>query len=102
QFMLGLLEHSPDLYLDEIQEQLYSLYWVDISIATIWQTMKHLGISSKKVSRLSKGSYTMVIGNEPPDQIVCVNESAMNILTTFWMNGWSYGGLCAHKRCNFV
>jgi hypothetical protein len=44
----------------------------------------------------------MVIGDEPPDQIVCVDESTVNILTTFRMNGWSYGGLQAHKRCNFI
>ncbi|KIK76757.1 hypothetical protein PAXRUDRAFT_412676 [Paxillus rubicundulus Ve08.2h10] len=36
EFMLALLQHSPDLYLDEIQEQLLTLHQVDISLTTIW------------------------------------------------------------------
>lgn len=47
--MLALIEHAPDIYLDEIQEQLQDLHDVDISLATIWRTLKRLGIGSKKV-----------------------------------------------------
>jgi transposase len=50
QFMLALLEHSPDIFLDEIQEQLFSLHDLDISLSTIWRTLKRLGIISKKVN----------------------------------------------------
>jgi hypothetical protein len=46
QFMLALIEHSPDIYLDEIQEQLRDLHEVDVSVATIWRTLKRLGIGS--------------------------------------------------------
>jgi hypothetical protein len=49
QFMLALLEHSPDLYLDEIQEQLEVQHNVEVSVATIWRTLKRLGIGSKSV-----------------------------------------------------
>jgi transposase len=47
--MLGLLEHSPDLYLDEIQEQLLVQHEIDVSLSTIWRTLKRLGIGSKSV-----------------------------------------------------
>jgi hypothetical protein len=47
--MLALLEHSPDLYLDEIQEQLKSLHDLDVSIAMIWRTLKRLGLTNKQV-----------------------------------------------------
>lgn len=50
--MLALIEHSPDIYLDEIQEQLRDLHEVDVSVMTIWQTLKRLGIGSKKVCSL--------------------------------------------------
>ena len=46
--MLALLKHSPDIYLDEIQEQLQEQYKIDVS--TISQTLKRLRISSKAVS----------------------------------------------------
>jgi hypothetical protein len=44
----------------------------------------------------------MEIGQEPPDRIVCADESAVNILTSYRENGWAYKGVRAHKRCNFV
>jgi hypothetical protein len=50
--MLSLIEHFPDIYLDEIQEQLRDLHDVDVSLATIYQTLKRLGIGSKKVCGL--------------------------------------------------
>jgi hypothetical protein len=50
--MLSLIERFPDIYLDEIQEQLRDLYDVDASLATIYQTLKWLGIGSKKVCGL--------------------------------------------------
>jgi transposase len=53
QMMLALLEHSPDLYLDEIQEQLLAQHDVDISLSTVCRTLRRLGISSKKVTEFS-------------------------------------------------
>ena len=50
QFMLALLDRNPDIYLDEIQEQLGDQHGIEISLATIWRTLKRLGITSKKVS----------------------------------------------------
>jgi transposase len=49
QFLLALIDHTPDIYLDEIQEELYLQHDVDVSLATISRTMKRLGLSSKKV-----------------------------------------------------
>jgi hypothetical protein len=47
--MVALLEHSPDLYLDEIQEQLGDMHGIDVSLATVIRTLKRLGYSNKKV-----------------------------------------------------
>jgi transposase len=49
--MLALLEHSPDIYLDKIQEQLQEQHNCIASLNTISRTLKRLGISSKKLSR---------------------------------------------------
>lgn len=48
-FMLALLEHTPDLYLDEIQEQLHEQHDISVSLAAISWTLKRLGMSSKKM-----------------------------------------------------
>jgi arginine repressor len=50
QFIIALLEHSPDLYLDEIQEQLDEQHGIHVSLSTISRTLKRIGITSKKVS----------------------------------------------------
>jgi hypothetical protein len=49
QMMLAMLEHSPDLYLDEIQEQLSAVHALELRLKTISCTLKCLGITSKKV-----------------------------------------------------
>lgn len=47
--MLALIERSPDIYLDEIQEQLLELHGINVSLSAICKTLKRLGMSSKKV-----------------------------------------------------
>jgi len=125
--MLALLKHSPDIYLDEIQEQLQEQYKIDVSFSTISWTLKRLGISSKAVSstylsyislflltfqKLSKiaaehceeawHDFALIIGGEPPKYLVTSDEAAVNILTSYRLNGWSTKGLKAHKQCCFV
>lgn len=51
--MLALIEHSPDMFLDEIQDELHEQHGLDISLSTIWRTLKRLGIESKKVRHIS-------------------------------------------------
>ncbi|KAI6137827.1 hypothetical protein BKA82DRAFT_171143 [Pisolithus tinctorius] len=109
EFMLALLEHSPDLYLEEIQQQLLLLHNIEVSIATIWRTLKHLGLSSKKLSQIASErseeahrEFTMAIGEDSPDHIVCIDESAVNVLMMFRLNGWSHSSMQAHKHCNFI
>ncbi|KAH7910153.1 hypothetical protein BJ138DRAFT_974421, partial [Hygrophoropsis aurantiaca] len=95
EFMLGLLEHSPDLYLDELQDQLFVLHGLDVSLAIIARTLKQLGITSKAISCVAselseeaRRNFAYEISKETPDRIVCVDESAVNVLTTYWLNGW--------------
>jgi hypothetical protein len=52
-----LIEHSPDIYLDKIQDQLYEQHNIDISLPTIWETLKRLGITSKKVLIRTSSSF---------------------------------------------
>ncbi|KAF8230764.1 hypothetical protein L208DRAFT_1064332, partial [Tricholoma matsutake] len=108
-FMLVLLDHDPDLYLDEIQQQLEDQHGVIVSLATVWQTLRRLGITSKKLSRAALErcadacqEFTLKVGNEPPERLVCVDEAAVNILTSYRENGWSRQGLHARKRTKFV
>ncbi|KAJ7763529.1 hypothetical protein DFH07DRAFT_697397, partial [Mycena maculata] len=95
-FMLALIEQTPDIYLDEIQEHLYIQHDIDVSLDTISRTLHRLGYGSKKLSKQAaercadaRRDFVMAIGNEPPERIVCADESAVNILTSYRQNGWS-------------
>ena len=93
--MLALMDHTPDMYLDEIQDQLYTQHEVDVSLATISCTLKRLGISLKQVNlsvllkhvehtdslQLSRETaerceharrdFLVEIGDEPAECLVC-------------------------------
>ncbi|KAF8475260.1 hypothetical protein DFH94DRAFT_672848 [Russula ochroleuca] len=99
-FMLALLEHSPDIYLDKIQEQLQEQHNFTASLNTISQTLKRLGISSKKLSRTAaercqeaRNAFALEIGTYPAEYLVAGDKVAINVLTTYRANGWSVQGL---------
>jgi transposase len=107
--MLAILERDPDLYLDEIQDELYFQHGIEASLSTIWRTLRRLGLSMKKLSRAAaersehqRRLFTLAIGGEPLERIVTADESAVNVLTTFRENGWAYRGKRAQKATNFV
>ena len=43
------LEHTLDLYLDELAKKLESQHGRVVGITTIWCTLQHLGLRKKKV-----------------------------------------------------
>lgn len=49
QFLLRLTERNPDIYLDEMQDQLRSQHGVIVGLSTIWDTLTELGLSRKRV-----------------------------------------------------
>jgi hypothetical protein len=125
--MLALIDHDPDIFLDEIQDQLEDQHGVIVSIATIWRTLKRLGITSKNVCcvcihgeatlipfdiQLSRAAserceaarceFTLQVGGEPVERFVCGDEAAVNVLMSYRENGWAQHGIRARKRTRFV
>ncbi|KAF8500583.1 hypothetical protein JB92DRAFT_2656744, partial [Gautieria morchelliformis] len=49
EFILALLEQQPDIYLDDIAEELLAQRNVSVSLSTIQRTLELLGVTSKKV-----------------------------------------------------
>jgi hypothetical protein len=47
--LVGLVQCYPDMYLDEMQNQLQQIHGIIVGISTIWETLKELGLSCKKV-----------------------------------------------------
>ncbi|KAF8160541.1 hypothetical protein K438DRAFT_1460794, partial [Mycena galopus ATCC 62051] len=84
--MPATLEHSPDLYLDEIQEQLSAVHGLELCLMTISRTLKRLGMTSKKLSKPAaerceeaRRDFALEVGRYPASYLVTADESAVNL-----------------------
>jgi transposase len=50
QFLLGTVQKTPDLYLDELREMLQASCGTEVSHTTVWRTLCRYGFTMKKVS----------------------------------------------------
>ncbi|KAJ3928486.1 MAG: hypothetical protein NXY57DRAFT_872295, partial [Lentinula lateritia] len=92
--MLGLIEHSPDIYLDEIQDELYYAHGLQLSTSTIWRTLRRLGIWNKQLSKAAaehceetRLTFMFETGMIKPEYLVFADECSVNIHTTYRLNG---------------
>jgi hypothetical protein len=91
--------------LEDVEE---AWYWFEIGTVLVSELPSQL----KLILQLSKvaaercaearRTFAMEIGNEPPERVVCADESAVNILTSYRDNGWAFKGVRARKRAHFV
>jgi len=49
QFLLGVVQKTPDLYLDELKEMLMMSSGTEVSLTTVWRTLHRAGYTMKKV-----------------------------------------------------
>ncbi|KAH7084050.1 hypothetical protein BKA62DRAFT_581112, partial [Auriculariales sp. MPI-PUGE-AT-0066] len=87
-FIIACLEHSPDLMLDELKDELWLKYRLAVPLSTLCRTLEEmdmpLKILSKRACEASKEKrdrFMAEIYMEPPERLVFVDESAVNMLT---------------------
>ncbi|KAF8289105.1 hypothetical protein DL93DRAFT_2033173, partial [Clavulina sp. PMI_390] len=85
-YMMALLDSHPDLYLDEVQAALRSVFESSPSLSTISRTLKLLGYSSKRLSKCAiernaelRNNYLKEIGLYSPEQLVFADETSVNL-----------------------
>ncbi|KZV97950.1 hypothetical protein EXIGLDRAFT_563188, partial [Exidia glandulosa HHB12029] len=49
EFVINMLEHSPDLYLEEMKDELWYRHRAAVTLSALDNTLKELGITYKKV-----------------------------------------------------
>ncbi|KAI6018765.1 hypothetical protein BKA83DRAFT_4006953, partial [Pisolithus microcarpus] len=80
------VEHTPDIFLSELQSELREVRYVEVSQITIERTLQRHGYTHKRVSRAALecnedqcDHYQMYIAeNFHPAQLVFVDESGCN------------------------
>ncbi|KAF8551571.1 hypothetical protein OG21DRAFT_1417747, partial [Imleria badia] len=107
QFLLGMIQKSPDLYLDELQEVLATAAGVEVSRSTI--TLSDTLILFYKITCVAAEhlaekclNYLARIGKYEAEQLVFVDESSVDCRTTYRGRAWSFQGTKAQCKAFFV
>ena len=120
--MIGLIVQCPDIYIDEIQEQLEKQHNIMVSLATICRTLPQLGITYKKVCSapvlhffsnviLALKSCTRMLQRSispiyTGDWWRASRETCNVVLghhkCPYYENGWAPQGTCAQKHVRFT
>ncbi|KAF8836982.1 hypothetical protein BDN67DRAFT_910077, partial [Paxillus ammoniavirescens] len=84
-YITSILDAHPSLYLDEIQERLFTARSVDVSIATLSRTLRHIQLSHKQVSKSALEQneelwavWQVEYGDIPKESFVCIDELSID------------------------
>jgi len=109
-YLESCIEHTPDLFLRELQERLYRARDIYVNISTISDTLHRRGFTRKKVTReaserneeLRDAYRRRIAENYRPDQLVFLDESACNRITARRSMAWAPVGTRARRRDCFI
>jgi len=109
-YLLSCTERTPDIFLSELQHALHRARGVEVSEITIGRTLRRHGLTHKHVSRAAlernedtRDRYQIFIAeNFRPEQLVFVDESACNRITTRRSMAWSPIGMRARRHDYFI
>ncbi|KAJ8475072.1 hypothetical protein ONZ45_g15735 [Pleurotus djamor] len=110
QFLKGALARSPDLYLDELQTQLYERRGVEVSLTSIHRTLTRCGFTLKKITKNAcersaekRAAFRYEYGIQfTPEQTVFVDESSFDRRTGVRNRGWTPRGERLSSNVFFV
>lgn len=84
-FISAVTENSPALFLDEIQERLWEVRGIHVSVATISRAVRSLAITRKQISKeaierneLLRATWKGKFGDIPAENIVWIDESSLD------------------------
>jgi len=108
QCLFGVIDRNPDLYLDELQEVLSQQCGKDVSKSTIWRALSKGGFTMKKITRMAaersvelRREYAARISRYEGNQLVFVDESAVDRRTSYRGRAWSISGTQAQRKAFF-
>ncbi|CAE6457508.1 unnamed protein product [Rhizoctonia solani] len=103
------LKQSPTLYLDEIRDDLSQVYGVNVSLATVSNTIRRHGITRKKVEKQAKERdeaqriefCQIILYLFTPEQLFCVDECSIDERGTVRTYGYAPSGQPVHENAPF-
>jgi len=108
-YIHSILEANPTLYVDEIQQQLFEVQDVEVSIATIFCALQRLAITHKHIAKeaserdeLVRATWQAEYGDIPREAFVWLDESSIDDRTNQRCNGWALLGCACVQRDTFI
>jgi len=108
-YLLTLVNHRPDWFLDELEGLLRTNQFISIQWTTIQRTLERAGISVKKIRRIAeerdedlRADFVRQMGQYSPDEIGFLDEFSKDERTLHRRRGRSKKGTRAVMRGAFV
>ncbi|KAK2464102.1 hypothetical protein APHAL10511_003889, partial [Amanita phalloides] len=109
EYMFNAVNNIPDIYLDELQMELKDVLGVIVDKSTIWRglrcggyTMKQLTCVAIEQSAEKRVEFVARVGTYEAEQLVFVDESAVDHHTTYRGRAWAIRGNKATRKAFFV
>jgi hypothetical protein len=110
QYLESLIERTPDLYLHELKADLEENRGVSVDTSTVYRTLRRRGFTLKKNNFVAserveedRARYQIEVAeNYHPEQLVFVDECAVNRLTARRPRGWAPDGCRSRRRDFFI
>ncbi|KAJ7864665.1 hypothetical protein B0H13DRAFT_1481256, partial [Mycena leptocephala] len=84
-YLTGLLDARPTMYLDEIQDMLWDTRGVDVALATLSRALKRIALVNKTVTaealernEMLRATWQAVHGDIPMEYFVWLDESSVD------------------------
>lgn len=108
-FIRTSLERQPDIQLQGLAESLREFCGIDASEVSVWRALRKMGYTRKKIMRLAiernelfRDRFILTIGQYSPEQLVFIDESAVDRRTPHRAYGWAPRGQRAQMHGHFV
>lgn len=108
-YISSILAAQPTLFIDEIRDRLEAARGTSVSLSTLSRTITRVGLSHKKISQealerndLLRASWQVRMGKYTSDQLVFIDESAVDDHTNQRAYGYSMLGRACVQRATFL
>jgi transposase len=108
-YIHSILEANPTLYVDEIQQQLFEVWDVEVSIVTVFHALRRLAITHKHIAKEASERDELVwvtwqaeYGDISREAFVWLDESSIDDRTNQHRNRWALLGCACVWRDTFI
>jgi transposase len=109
QYLLELIRHNPDLFLDELLDLLKTNHFISVHYTTIHAELLRLNVSRKKLQRIAierdedkRALFVTRVAQYSPEEIAFIDEVSKDERTMSRRYGRSKKGKQASKKQPFV